>query len=285
LINKNKKIWTLAIVILLLVHISLAEQLYSVSLVSTDQGLAYSSTEISEGEIPPTLDQGSITIEVIDFSGKLLYENKISPPLFQPFQLFIPYYKNGKEIKIITESESPLSIGVSHFADTCDNGVCEEHENFNSCKEDCSSGMDDSYCDKQLDSICDPDCTVEEDVDCKIKEEKEIEAKEEEENKEILSEEPKETEKETIGETKTKEKEESFPWWIILLILASIFIAIIIFLIYKDRKKHEKERLKQTGEYIQKYLNQGYSYQQIKTELIKYGYGNSEIKKAYEMIK
>lgn len=273
-------------IILLLVHITIAEQLYSVSLVNTDQGLAYSNTEISEGEIPQTLNQGTITIEVMDFSGKSLYKNKVSPPLFQPFQLFIPYYKNGKEIKIIAEDETPLSIGVSHFADTCNNGFCEEHENFISCKEDCLSGMDDSYCDKQLDSICDPDCTVEEDIDCKIKEEKEKEAEEEEQkDKEILSEEPEESEKETIVEIETEEKEESFPWWIILLILASIFIGIIILLIYKDRKKHEKERLRQTSEYIQKYLNQGYSYQQIKTGLIKYGYKNNEIEKAYEMIK
>jgi hypothetical protein len=269
-------------IVLLLVQISLAEQLYSVSLVNTDQGLSYSNTEISEGEIPPMIDQGTITIEVIDFSGKLLYENKISPPLFQPFQLFIPYYKNGKEIKIISEGESPLSIGISHFADTCDNGVCEEHENFNICKEDCLSGKEDSYCDKEIDSICDSDCTIEEDIDCKIEEEEERE--EEKKEKEILSEEPKDTEEETIVESKAEEKEETFPWWIILLILASIFIGIIIFLIYKDRKKHEEERLKQTSEYIQKYLNQGYSYQQIKIELIKYKYKNSEIEKAYKMI-
>jgi hypothetical protein len=271
-------------IVLLLVHISLAEQLYSVSLVNTDQGLSYSSTEISEGEIPPTVDQGTITIEVIDFSGELLYENKISPPLFQPFQVFIPYYKNGKEIKIISEGESPLSIGVSHFSDTCDNGVCEEHENFKSCKEDCFSGMEDSYCDKEIDSICDPDCTIEEDVDCKIEEEEKEREKEEKENKESSPEDPEETEEKTIVKTKTEEKEEQFPWWIILLILASIFIGIIIFLIYKDRKKHEKERLKQTSEYIQKYLNQGYSYPKIKMELIKYGYKDSEIEKAHKMI-
>ena len=48
---------------------------------------------------------------------------------------------------------------------TCGNGICELHENYFSCNQDCPSGGKDNYCDKISDEICDPDCTYQ-DPDC-----------------------------------------------------------------------------------------------------------------------
>ncbi|MBT4110497.1 hypothetical protein HOE37_01425 [Candidatus Woesearchaeota archaeon] len=264
----------------LLLVSTIADPLYSVSLVNTDQGLAYSNTEITEGKIPPLLNEGTVTIKIIDFSGNMLYENKVSPPLFQPFQLFVPYYKNGKEIKIITDNEVPLSIEVNHFADTCGNDICEDHENFDLCKDDCAPNEKDSYCNKETNNVCDPDCTEGEDIDC----EKEKKIIGEDEN--INYEESKEAEKEKVVGDEKKEGEKGFPWWIILLLLViSLFIALIIFLIGHDKKKHENERLKPMSNYIQKYLQQGYLLKQIKLELIKSGYKEKDIEKAYRLVK
>ncbi|MEM2919043.1 MAG: DUF333 domain-containing protein [Candidatus Altiarchaeota archaeon] len=51
----------------------------------------------------------------------------------------------------------------------CGDKICnfEQGENFLNCREDCSSGSKDNYCDKIVDKICDPDCTNLEDPDCK----------------------------------------------------------------------------------------------------------------------
>jgi len=270
----NKKILNIIVITLLIVNFSLAEQLYSLSLVKTDQGLAYSNIEISQGEIPQISKEGNIIVRIFDFSDNLLYENKVSPPSFQPFQLLVPYYKEGKQIELIYEQDNPISIEVAYFADTCGNTLCEEHENFNICSEDCHSGKEDSYCDKELDYICDPDCTVEEDLDCKVEEEKE---------KENISEKLKEVKEKIVVESKEEEEEKGFPWWIILLVV--IFILIIMGLIYYDKKKHEKEKLKVITDYMQKYLQQRYTSQQIKLGLIKYGYNKKDIEKAYKLLK
>ena len=235
---KINKITLIIVLFIVLTNVALAEKLYSVSLINTDQGLAYSSVRVVEGSIPLNSEEGTITVEISDFSGKVLYKNKVSPQLFQPFQLLIPYYDNGKEITIISDSDTFLSIDVNHFAETCNNEICEEHENFNICPEDCSSGKNDGYCDKELDYTCDPDCTANEDLDCQVEEETISEGE--------IEEEPIAEFKDEIRDIKAitpedKAKESKFPWWIIIIILSLLFIIIIIFLIIKDKKKHEKE--------------------------------------------
>ena len=50
----------------------------------------------------------------------------------------------------------------------CGNGECEEGrgENFDSCPEDCASGVRDGKCDGLRDGKCDPDCDEQNDPDC-----------------------------------------------------------------------------------------------------------------------
>jgi hypothetical protein len=50
----------------------------------------------------------------------------------------------------------------------CGNGICEEGENYLTCRKDCPSGGRDGYCDGVRDRICDPDCFEGDDPDCMI---------------------------------------------------------------------------------------------------------------------
>jgi hypothetical protein len=51
----------------------------------------------------------------------------------------------------------------------CGDKKCEveKGESYNTCPQDCPSGLNDNFCDKIIDGVCDPDCLVNEDGDCK----------------------------------------------------------------------------------------------------------------------
>jgi hypothetical protein len=85
-------------------------------------------------------------------------------------ELFIPYFANGKEIKVYDINDVLVAEeSVAHFADLCGDNVCQDFESYESCQVDCVSGSTDDYCDGVADGICDVDCSgVEDDVDCVV---------------------------------------------------------------------------------------------------------------------
>src|SRR3989338_801860 len=90
----------------------------------------------------------------IDIAYYTLNENK-------NYHLYIPYSKNAARIEVYNLNNSKvMDIDVTSFADTCGNKICEEHESYESCTKDCSSGGKDDFCDSVKDDICDPDCPL-----------------------------------------------------------------------------------------------------------------------------
>lgn len=57
-------------------------------------------------------------------------------------ELLLPYFTHGKEIVIRKGNETVLVIPVLHFAKTCGDRVCQEHENELSCEEDCGQAIE-----------------------------------------------------------------------------------------------------------------------------------------------
>ena len=52
--------------------------------------------------------------------------------------LFIPYFKNAKTIDVYDSDDNPvLSVDVGYYADVCDDGICQPHESYNNCPQDC----------------------------------------------------------------------------------------------------------------------------------------------------
>ncbi len=90
------------------------------------------------------------------------------------FTLAVPYYENGIAIQFISpDGKKNLSINTIGFAKLCADSICESNENYNTCPQDCRSGVKDDYCDGAADGVCDPDCAAladkgaSEDADCK----------------------------------------------------------------------------------------------------------------------
>lgn len=86
------------------------------------------------------------------------------------FLMAIDLSKEGYQNQRIENSfaviDAPADIET---VSECDgNGVCENKENHKTCPQDCSSGLEDDYCDGVADGICDPDCSRSADTDCKI---------------------------------------------------------------------------------------------------------------------
>lgn len=112
-------------------------------------------------EVPNKECYDSIDIETGQWSGECVEVDKTD------FILSLPYFENGKVIDIYDmDNEKVLSVSIEHLAKTCGDAVCQKHENYNNCPQDCPSGMKDNYCDKIKDNKCDPDCSEKEDADC-----------------------------------------------------------------------------------------------------------------------
>ncbi|MEA3255225.1 MAG: hypothetical protein U9Q22_05275 [Candidatus Altiarchaeota archaeon] len=112
-------------------------------------------------EIPSTLCSDYIDPKTGRLSGGCIKVDNVN------FTLQIPYFRNAKTIRVYDPHDFPkLSVDVSRFAKLCNDSICEPHENYQNCPQDCPSGGEDDYCDKVDDGICDPDCSPQEDLDC-----------------------------------------------------------------------------------------------------------------------
>ena len=104
----------------------------------------------------------------------------------------------------------------------CDvNGICDNQENSKNCPQDCASGMQDDFCDKEIDGKCDPDCKEDEDQDC---------------YKETLVD-VLEVEKESGGIKKQVEKEKEYSKENLVLVILIVILLMVLFWLFKSKKK------------------------------------------------
>ncbi len=134
---------------------------YQIGLDYEEGKLIYTSLMVRRGEKEINNSSKEARAELYSFSAKKLVATNLDlPKKGKEGILEIPYFSHGREIKILNNSNNDelLTINVSSFADTCGDGICQEHEHFGNCPDDCKSGGKDRFCDKQADQICDPDC-------------------------------------------------------------------------------------------------------------------------------
>ncbi len=76
----------------------------------------------------------------------------------QNFTFNAPYFENGKTLEISDLAGGVVErVDLAPFAETCGNNICEEHETYLECSNDCRI-EDDNYCLPYNDGICDADC-------------------------------------------------------------------------------------------------------------------------------
>jgi hypothetical protein len=145
------------------------EKHYEIHLKETKTALTYTNVIVRVGKenIVNQLKQAKATLYSFD-KEELATTNFNLPSLNQEYILKLPYYPLGKEIKITNkENKELLVVNVASFARTCSDNICQDHESFASCAQDCPSGSTDGYCDGVKDNRCDQDCQTEDrDIDC-----------------------------------------------------------------------------------------------------------------------
>ncbi len=262
---------------LILVNIAMAdEKYYSLELNYYDEIITYRDINLLTGTAPEIGGEGSYTLKLISFYNTILDEFNFDVQAQEymgmkeskDFTLYIPYNKEIEEIVIFEDRDRIFGYNVASFADVCGDRICQSHESYESCKEDCHSGMQDDYCDMQVDGKCDADCSAEMDVDCAGKPVVEPEVEEEPRAEERII---------RKEEVKEQENEVSLLYYIIpVLLIVIIIIALMHFLSKGKVKKQNGERL---SRYISDNLRKGYGPEQIKKVLLGYGYSREDIDK------
>ncbi|MBI2673522.1 hypothetical protein HYX19_04635 [Candidatus Woesearchaeota archaeon] len=148
----------------------LEERGYLLKIISFDNKVLYSKRFRF-----PLISAGSALKEWFDEKGKQIYfptANESGRLDLEEWgrkvQLIMPYFQNGKKIEIYDQKDKKiLEIDIGYFANVCGDNVCQEHESYVDCKQDCPSGSKDDFCDRVSDGICDPDCGESNDLDCK----------------------------------------------------------------------------------------------------------------------
>ena len=196
------------------------------------------------GEIP---DTGDYIFELRSFDDQVLESFSFHMSANRNLlTVKAPYHDNGKVINIYDNGNKKLlDVDVGYFSKVCGDGVCQDHESYGRCPEDCPSGEKDGYCDKLSDGKCDPDC-ITGDYDCESR------------------------------------KMSSF---IISAIIALFLVIAILILLWKSKTVKKYERLLQLKHYIIANLRRGYKKDQIAEELEKDGWPKETISKAFRSIK
>ena len=163
-----------------------------------------------------------------------------------------------------------MDVDVSSFANTCENGICDPYESYESCTMDCSSGGKDDFCDEVNDGICDSDCLGKADIDCKGKDtNKTSEATATDGGKQ----------EEIEPSEQPKEKSNYLVW-----ILSALGIVILVFSFLFVKKKKQSQTMDSLKQYISENIRKGFTMQQIKDVLYREGYSEKEVDRAVKTI-
>lgn len=248
-----------------------AESAYVITLGYSDNTLLFSGIAIKNVPVPqPSLITGYHVIEQRNFGGSITHKSSFQPSA-GTFTVATPYYSDTREIIVRDpQQEAVLTIPVLQFADTCNNGICEPQESFETCSQDCPSGREDDYCDEIRDGICDPDCTGTFDGDCRIEQ----------------AFQPAVPSVDRIGEKRSSVASQPAPkdtgvTYVLGLIAGLVLIAVVGvgFVLAHTKKLH---RIQQMKEYVTQTLAQGYTTEQVYGVLIQNGYNENEVRMVLE---
>ena len=229
----------------------------SVSLKEVDRAVKFTDTS---GFLVKTVSFGNSDIKKVYYN---MSENK-------KYLLYVPYDENAARVEVYNSKNSKImDIDVSSFANTCGNSKCEDHESYESCTRDCSSGSQDDFCDGVKDGICDPDCSAKTDADCGKNEAGG--------NASII---PSSLEEKQLLEAEKTGKKSGYFLWILLALAAVILILLFLFI----KRKKESETINSLRQYISENIRRGFTLQQIKDILYREGYTEKEVDRAVRAI-
>ena len=267
-----KKIILYFILVFLLVNSANAEKYFVLDTNQIIGSVTFNSISMRETDQPiKYTDTSGFLVKTVSFENSDILKVYYNLPENKKYLLYIPYDENAARIEVYNPKNSKvMDIDVSSFANTCGNNKCENHESYESCTKDCSSGNQDDFCDEVKDGICDPDCSLKTDVDC--------------ENagangNASVSAKTKAKEKEIIEKTEDGKKSNYFLWILIILVI----LAVVLILFFIKRKK-ESQIVSSLKQYISENIREGFTLQQIKDVLYREGYSEKEIDRAVKTI-
>ena len=222
-------------------------------------------------------DKSGFLIKAVSFEKKDIRKFYYNISGNRNYIIYIPYNKNAARIEMYNPNNSKImEIDTTSFADTCGNKVCEPYESYESCPRDCKSGSRDDFCDGIKDGTCDPDCSPNTDIDCKSRQSNstfQTTTKINEQQQEQIKLEE-ETEEQSASKLYTNLR------WIWIALGVTFFILFFV-LIIKIRENKTINSLKQ---YINENLRKGFTIQQIKDVLLREGYKEKEVERAFRSI-
>lgn len=262
---------------ILLVSSAGAEKYFALDVNYIQGSLTFNSVDLREIDKAVKFeDQSGFSFKLISFEGSELKKIYYPMPENRRYVVYIPYDKNAARIEVQNlRNSTVMDIDVSSFADTCGNGICEPYESYESCTKDCRSGSRDGFCDGIADGICDPDCSTKTDADC---------------TQTVITNESSQTttipktnnqQKNQIVQKSQPEQSSNYLIWILLLLGAAAFSALIYFAV---RKIKENKVINSLKHYIGENVQKGFTLQQIKDMLFRAGYNEKEIDKAIKSI-
>jgi len=159
------------------------QRMYFVNTIFDRGNVTIGDISTGEGYIPGenfSEDGFTYELELISFAGAILETRKFtfnlevlySPPEGEwenstsgPTRLnyteqteVLPYHEDGKTINIYDANHSLVdSKEVGYLANICGDGVCQDHESYESCQKDCPAAGKDDYCNMEKINE-DPDC-------------------------------------------------------------------------------------------------------------------------------
>ena len=273
----KNKIIIYAVIALILINPAYAEKYFVLDVNYILGSLTFNSISLKELDKSITYhDKSGFLIKVLSFDGAELKSIHYNMSENKDYIIYMPYDKNAAKMVVYNQQNSiVMDIGLSSFADTCGNNICEPYESYESCKTDCHSGGKDDFCDGVKDGICDPDCSPKTDTDCQETKNDESVSNQVDDNQSTIN--VKNTE---INNGEQAGSPSYFNW--ISYGVAAVLIVLLAFFFIKKRK--ENRIVSMLKQYISENIRKGYTLQQIKDVLFREGYGEKEIDKAVKSI-
>ena len=273
----NHKTTIIYIVVgLILINSAYAEQYFALSVNYIFDSLTFNSINLKELDRSIAYhDKSGFLIKVISFQNAELKKIYYNMSENKEYVIYLPYDKDASRIEVYNPANSKImDLDVSSFADTCGNGICENHESYESCTRDCSSGSKDNFCDGVKDGICDPDCPAKLDADCKETNGNEsIQAQK-------IGGNVKNTDIKNESDAEQSRKSGYLTW---ILYGAGIILIVLLALLFIKKRK-ENQVVDSLKQYVSENITRGFTLQQIKDVLHREGYNEKEIDKAVKTI-